>query len=304
MKYRNFMILITAVSTSFFCISAQSNCQSKNKENVNKNLSINKTTPDAKLPDEEVSQPNQVQMKTIDEGANSKIETPFIFVVRSTETYAQLQSLAANLPLKSRFNFNESAIVAVFAGTKNTGGYSVEIKKSSDKIEVGLIEPPKDSITTQALTTPYKIVLIPIEAEDNLVLEMAGNWQNTAQNYKITSGEFEYSGGIDGRVKKLSAEGTIKILSYGDYVTLIFNLTGKDTEKARKLIATASGKITDGNIDVPRLDAGSFSENPKPPVKVFGTMENNKLKLTFEPLPTNIADGFQLRGKIEADKIK
>ncbi len=118
-------------------------------------------------------------------------------------------------------------------------------------------------MTTQALTTPYKIVLIPIEAEDNLVLEMAGNWQNAAQTYKITSGEFEYSGGIDGRVKKFSAEGTIKILSFGDYVTLIFNLTGKDTEKARKLIATASGKITDGKIDVAATRRGKFFGKPE-----------------------------------------
>ncbi len=289
--------------TLFFCVAAQSDCQSKNKKEADKNMNMNKNTSE-KIPDEEVSQPNETRIKTIDEGTNSKIETPFIFVVRSAETYAQLQSFAENLPPASQFDFNKSVIVAAFAGTKNTGGYSVGIKKSADKIAVDLTAPPKDAMTTQALTTPYQIVLIPIETEDNLMLDIAENWQNAAETYKTTSGEFEYSGGIDGRVKNFTAEGTIKILRSGDNLTLIFNLSGKDAEKARKLNAAASGKIKDGKIDVPRLDAGSFSENPKPPVKVSGTLTNNRLNLIFEPLPTNIADGFQVQGKVEADKSK
>lgn len=303
MKNYRFSILTMISLTLFFCVAAQSNCQSKNKEQVNKKTNMNKTTPE-KMPDEEVSQPNETQIKTIDEGTNSKIETPFIFAARSAETYAQLQSFAENLPPASQFDFNKSAIVAAFAGTKNTGGYSVEIKKSADKITVELIAPPKDAMTTQALTTPYQIVLIPIQEDNDLVLDIAENWQKAAETYKVASGEFEYSGGITGLVKKFKAEGTIKILRSGDNITLIFNLSGKDTEKARRLNAAASGKIKDGKIDVPRLDAGSFAENPKPPVKVSGTLANNKLNLTFEPLPTNVADGFQVQGKVEANKTK
>ncbi|CAN5131437.1 hypothetical protein BH20ACI1_BH20ACI1_13740 [soil metagenome] len=303
MKNYNFLILPLISLTLFFCIAAQLNCQSKNKTEAGKNMNMNKNKSE-KMPDEEVSQPNEIKTQTIDEGTNSKIETPFIFVVRSAETYAQLQSFAENLPPASQFDFDKSAVIAAFAGTKNTGGYSVEIKKSADKIAVELIAPPKDAMTTQALTTPYKIVLTPIEAEDNLWLEIAENWQNTAETYKISVGEFEYSGGIAGLVKKFKAEGTIKILRFGDNLTLIFNLSGKDTEKSRKLNAAASGKIKDGKIDVPRLDAGGFAENPKPPLKVSGTLTNNKLNLTFEPLPTNVADGFQVQGKIEADKTK
>lgn len=261
--------------------------------NMNKNMS-------EKMPDEEVSPPNKIQLKTIDEGANSKIEKPFVFVARSAETYAQLQSFAENLPPAAQLDFNKSAVVAAFAGTKNTGGYSVEIQKSADKIAVDLNVPPKDAITTQALTTPYKIVLIPIDAEDNLSLNISENWQNAAQTYKVTSGEFVYSGGITGLVKKFAAEGTIKVLSFGDDATLIFDLSGKDTEKARRLNSAASGKIKNGKIDVPRLDAGSLADNPKPPVKVSGTLANNKLNLNFEPLPTNVADGFQVQGKVEA----
>ena len=300
MKNYSFLVLTMIGLTLFFCVAAQSNCQSKNNA-VKKKTNMNKTTPE-KTPDEKVSQPNETNSKTIAEGANSKIETPFVFAARSAETYAQMQSFAENLPPASQIDFDKSAIVAAFAGTKNTGGYSVGIQNSADKITINLIAPPKDAMTTQALTTPYKIMLIPIEAENNLLLNLAENWQNAAQTYKVSSGEFEYSGGFAGIVKKFEAEGTIKILRSGDNVTLIFNLTGKDAEKARKLNAAASGKITDGKIDLSRLDAGSFSENPKPPAKVSGTLSDDKLILSFEPLPTNVADGFQVRGNIKANK--
>ena len=296
------MLFFTLIGLSlFFCVAAQSDCQSKNKKSVNKNT--NKIMNE-KTPDEIVSSPNQTKLKTIAEGANSKIETPFVFVARSPETYTQMRSLAEDLPPASQFDFKKSAIVAAFAGTKNTGGYSVEIQKSGDKITVKSIAPPKGAMTTQALTAPYQIALIPVENEENLSLDIAENWQNAAQTYEVSSGEFEYSGGIIGLVKKFNVEGTIKILTLGDELTMIFNLSGRDAEKARKLDAAASGKIKDGKIDVPRLDAGSFSESPKPPLKVSGTLVNNKLNLTFEPLPTNIADGFQARGKIEVVKIR
>ncbi len=257
-----------------------------------------------KMPDEKVSPPNRTELKTIGEGANSNVEVPFVFVARSPETYAQMQSLAENLPPVSQFDFDKSAVVAAFAGTKNTGGYSVKIQKSADKIAVELIAPPKGAMTTQALTTPYEIVLIPVEKEDSLSLEVAENWQNAARTYRVASGEFEYSGGITGRAKEFNAEGTIKVLNFGDEITLIFDLSGKDAEKVRKLNAAASGKIKDGKIDVPRLDAGSFAESPKPPLKVSGTLANDRLNLTFEPLPTSVADGFQVRGRIEAAEVK
>ena len=69
-----------------------------------------------------------------------------------------------------------------------------------------------------------------------------------------------------------------------------------------KLTETASGIVKDGKLDLQRLDAGSFSEGPKPPDKVSGSMSENKLNLSFEPLPTNTADGFSMSGKLEAVK--
>ena len=90
----------------------------------------------------------------------------------------------------------------------------------------------------------------------------------------------------------------------GDLATLKFNLAGTNAEKNMRLTETASGTAKNGAIDLARLDAGSFSEGPKPPLKVSGTISGDKLSLNFEPLPTNIRDGFAVRGKLEANAGK
>lgn len=305
MKHYKVIFLTTLSLMLFFCVAAQSNCKSgKDKEQMNKKTDQNTKVSDQKMPDEIVSKPNNDEIKIITEGSYSKSEKPFVFVARSAEQYAQLQNLAENLPPAAAIDFKKSAVVAAFAGTKNTGGYSVAIKNSAGKIMIDVIVPPKDAMTTQALTMPFAVALVPVERDQELPLELAQNWSDAVENYKTTSGEFEYSGGIAGLQKKFAAEGNIGILSYGDDVTLLFNLSGKGAEKSRKLVGTVSGTIKNGKIDTMPLDAGSFSENPKPPLKVSGTVQNGKLSLIFESLPATVADGFQASGKIEATKVK
>jgi hypothetical protein len=275
---------------------------------VKKQKSGNKTkleTSNKKKPmNNKSSEKSAGGVKMLAEGFYSPIESPFIFVARSPETYAQIQSFVENLPSASTMDFSKTAVVAAFAGTKNTGGYSVIIKKTTDKIAIDVSTPPKDAMVTQVLTTPYNVSLVPVEEEMPFPIEVSANWKNAVQNYNITAGEFEYSGGFAGEVNKFTVEGTIDVLSFGSYATIIFNLSGKGAQKARKLTETASGSIKEGKINLVRLDAGSFSEGPKPPLKVSGTIANDKLALAFEPLPTIIADGYEARGKIEAVKIK
>lgn len=243
-------------------------------------------------------------VKYIAEGAYSKVEKPFVFAARAPETYAQLQTLVENLPPLSGIDFEKNAVVAAFAGTKKSGGYTVEIKKTANKITLSVVEPPKDAMTTQALTAPFAVALIPVEAEMPLVLDVSPKLKAAAQSYQVAKGNFEYSGGFAGDSARFDAEGTIGIFSFGNYATLVFNLSGKAAARSRKLTETASGTLIKGKINLARLDAGSFSEGPKPPVSVAGNLADNKLALTFEPLPTNVADGFEARGKVDAVKIK
>ena len=304
MRIYKLLVLLTLGLTLFFCAAAQSDCNSKNKspaDNLNtKNLNMNTKNPAV----EPTPQSKSDTIKIIAENAYSNIETPFIYVARNRETYAYLQNMVENLPAAATIDFDKAAVVAAFAGTKNTGGYSAVIKKTAGKITVEVAPPPQDAMTTQALTMPYQIALVPVEGKTALLLNISETWQNAVQTYKVTTGKFEYSGGISGRAVNFEAAGTIGILRSGDYVTLIFNLSGKDAQKERKLIETASGKIKDGKIEILEADAGSFSEGPKPPVKVSGTITGDKMSLNFEPLPPTIADGFQVQGNIEAVRNK
>jgi hypothetical protein len=66
----------------------------------------------------------------------------------------------------------------------------------------------------------------------------------------------------------------------------------------------ASGVDKSGNVQLTHLNAGTFADLPHPPLKVFGTATDAKLALTFESHPPIIADGYMLRGTLEAVKGK
>jgi len=291
------ILLLFVISFSLIgCASAQIKKRNTTEKSKNTNVKTNNKTANNK--------PMSVETKSLAEGAYSKVEEPFVFVAREQETYAQLQSIVENLPSASEIDFSKSAVVAAFAGTKNSGGYSVSIKNPAGKVFIEMINPPKDAMVTQVITTPFNVALIPLEENNSVNLELSANWKNAMQTYKIASGTFDYSGGIAGMRKEFGAEGAISILSFGNYATLVFNLAGKGANKNMKLADTASGSVKGGKIELARLGAGNFSENPKPPLKVSGTMTDGKLSLAFEPFPSRVADGFQARGKIEAVKTK
>ena len=282
-----FLILLSLSLVS--CASAQTNKRRATKKSEPKNA---KPMND---------KPISGELKIIAEGSYESLETPFIFVARSPETYAQLQNFVAQLPPAAEIDFAQTAIVAAFAGTKNTGGYSVSIKKAADRIRIDVVEPPKDAMTTDALTTPFAVALVPINQEKSLPLEISANWKNAMQTYKVTSGEFQT---IDVRQKKFSAEGTIGMLIFGDHATLIFNLSGKGANKDLRLAETSSGSMKANRIELARFGAESFAGNSQSPLKVSGTLEGDRLSLSLESFPSGVNAKRQTRGKIEAVKVK
>jgi hypothetical protein len=300
MKAFKFLLSVLISLSLIACASAQvKKGKTNEKSKTNTTKTMEKTGSDKPTEKTESG-----ELKVLAEGSYSKVEQPFVFIARSNETYTQLQNFAENLPSVLEIDFSKFAVVAAFAGMKNSGGYSVSIKILAGKVSVDTVNPPKDAIVTMAITAPFKVALVPLDENGSLNLELSASWQNAMQIYRINSGAFEYSGGFAGIRKEFGVEGTIGVLSFGDNATLFFNLAGKGTEKTRKLSAVTSGLIKDGRIDLARLDAGNFSENPKPPLKVSGTIASNKLSLVFEPLPSQISDGFQARGNIEAAKAK
>jgi hypothetical protein len=289
--FKNFIPVILLFSLMTTCADAQN----KNSKEINSQPVV-----ETNMKSSETKSDSGVEI--LAEGAFSKVESPFVFTARSKETYAQLKTLVENLPAESEIDFDKQAVVAAFAGTKNTGGYSVEIKKANGKIAVEILAPPKDAMVTQSLTQPFVVALVSVESENELSLTLSADWTGAMQNYKVISGEFEYSGGFAGRRKQFAVEGAVGVFTLDNLITMVFNLSGKGADKNMKLAETASGTIKDGKIEIARINVGSFSEGPKPPDKVSGMLINDKLSLTFEPLPTYISDGFSARGKIEGLK--
>lgn len=245
------------------------------------------------------------EYKVLIEGQFSKVETPFVFVARDGETYALIRSMVESLPASSTIDFTKTAVVAAFAGERNTGGWTVAIRPiPADKTIVDINAPRKGGMTAQVISTPFQVVLVPVSEIQPLALELTPTWTNRMKTYRVSKGDFEFSGGIRGMTKKFAAEGTIDVLTYGDHVTYNFNLSGKGNDRAMKLSEMASGVVTGGRVEIARLDAGTFAEIPHPPLKVSGTATEQKLTLAFEPHPPVIADGFLARGKLEAVKIK
>jgi hypothetical protein len=237
-------------------------------------------------------------------GSQSQVDQPFVFIARDAKTYAQLQNLVEGLPAVSTVDFRRNAVVAGFAGTRPTGGWTVEIKKSGNRFGVVIQPPAKGSMVIQVITTPFKVSLVPVDEEAGLLLTLAPAIINQMQVFRVNKGDFEFTGGIAGICRKFKADGTIRLLTFGEYSTIWFDLKGKGTEKKRKLSDIASGTLKIGKFELPRLDAGSFVELPRPPFEVIGTLKSKVLSLNFNSLPTNLADGFEGKGKLEAIRLK
>ena len=107
---------------------------------------------------------------TIEQGSVSGITSPTALVIKSEEEWRDLwarhAAVRAPTPGPPQIGFLREMVIAVFAGERSTGGFTVEVTAidvSSGTIRVTYREsgPPPDSILTQALTQPYHLVTTP-----------------------------------------------------------------------------------------------------------------------------------------------
>ncbi len=277
----------------FFTVAA-----SQAKKNTNSKP--NKTKP--------VQNTMKDDFTVIAEGSDSMVDQPFIFVARDVETYSALQKLIPNLPQKDKSFFDTNNVVAAFSGTKPTGGYSIQFKKGV-MIEVKEIKPPKGSMTIQVITTPYKIIAIPKindeTTQQNLELKTDVLWNSKWQNYQVTNGEMTESGGFAGRQKHIPFGGTIKVMRFGDFITLRINFYSRIKDHEGKIKDMASGIVdNEGNIKLTYIDPCSLIQTPRPLLTTEGKFEGNNLLINFDSAQTIVADGYQAKGKLEAVKLK
>jgi hypothetical protein len=243
-------------------------------------------------------------IKILTQGAYNSVSESFVAIARDAETYKELRSLDANLPVLTADAFNQTAVVAAFLGQRNTGGFGVEITRTADgAVRISEATPPPGSMTTQALTTPYKIVSMPVENERPLRLELGQTWRDGMRPYKVASGEFTMSGGFAGRSENMRLEGGFAVMRYASLATFIFDLKGTGAAKARELKEAATGVVqSGGQVSLARFNAGTLVEPPANLLAAKGQFNNNEsdLTFTFESLPSTVADGYQGKGRLAA----
>ena len=245
-------------------------------------------------------------MKVLAAGQYGKVEEPFLVVAREAKVYGELRALAEGLPELGADFFEKHAVVAAFAGTRNSGGYGVEIKRGADKrLVVEETAPPEGAMTTMALTQPFKVVAVEVGEEESVEFAFGGARRSSTQwrPYAVTSGEFTTGGGFAGRYEKLTLAGTLSVARLGRLLTVLFELKGEGGKRGRALRGAATGIGGDAaGFEIPHLDAGTLVDHPRPPLRVSGQFAEDaaKLSLSFESLPTNVSDGFGGTGKLEA----
>jgi protease stability complex PrcB-like protein len=105
-------------------------------------------------------------MRTVARGDQSFIESERQVVARSSaEWNAIWRQHDPDRPVPA-VDFSKEMVVGVFLGSRNTGGYSVEIVSASVEQDALIVRyrqrtPPPDAITAQVITMPFQLVAIP-----------------------------------------------------------------------------------------------------------------------------------------------
>ncbi len=242
-------------------------------------------------------------LKMMAQGQQSRLSNPFIVAARDSDSYAALRKLVAELPSLDKGFFESNMVVAAFLGERRTGGYGVSFKRTGDGgLRIDETTPPKGNMTIQVITTPFAVAALPLKSNESLAIDAGAAWRAAARTFRVRGGEFQMSGGIAGRTEKYEITGIIGVMREAELVTLLFDLKGKGSAKARALKGAASGIVqADGSIAVNRLGAATFVDQPADDLRLKGMLTERKLSLTYESIPGRIADGYNGRGSLEAE---
>ena len=293
MKNRRNLLIVLILSGLFVsCADAQTKRRKKQK-----NTNQNTQKPVIKEPT------NTGDLKILATALMGNVEEPLIYVARDAATYESLKKMVPELPAANGIDFKKTAVVAAFLGTKPTAGFEVNFAKAANNsVKIEIVNKAPGSMVAQVLTTPFKVALVPTDEEKPLQLEIGAEWRNTMRIYRVSAGEFSFSGGFAPIQKRFNLEGTIGVWRFGDLITIDFKANGKGSEKTRKINEIASGVVSGNSILLNRIDAVNLIDPPHPALKATGTFGENQISLAFESLPTTYADGYEGKGNLTAIK--
>lgn len=293
-----FVLVVPLLTVSCYSQESISLEELRRRNQQNKNKTKNKENAKVSIP------------RVLAEGSDSNVEVPFVFVARDSATLQNLSRLVDGFSMDSKIDFQKQAVVAAFSGTKNTGGYSVLIKKKDGKVHVEDLAPVHGSIVTTVITKPYRVSLIDIGEEETLDVVLSEtnpknrsvmSWKKNMSEYKVTSGEFQFSGGFIGVEKKFAVKGTVSEMKYGDLKSFVFDLEPVGTQTGKKMTGIATA-IQEGNEwSIARFEPGAMIDSPHPPFVVSITATSAGYAMGFEPgkRPYVTNDGYSGSGKIE-----
>ena len=245
-------------------------------------------------------------MKVLAEGSYGQVSDPFVAVARDARVYAALRRMAKELPPLADDFFRSNAVVAAFAGLRNTGGYSIEVTRT-DRGQLLVIQhaPAPDMMTTQVLTHPFQVVAVPAKEGENVSLVLQGGLaMSMLRPYRVASGGLASGEGRAGGAEKVGLEGELRVARYEELATVFFDVRGAGAKGSNVLQAAATGVVGDGGrFSLTGLGAGTLAGEASPRLRVTGRLtgrDEDRLELDFaSPLPS-VAGGAGGAGKLSA----
>jgi hypothetical protein len=248
------------------------------------------------------SETTNKDIRQLAESQRSTIAESFIIVARDVETYALLQQQVGNLPEQTAEFFGSQAVVAVFLGQRPTSGFAIDITAPDGSIRVMERRPPPNAMVKMVLTAPFKVVAIPVSPNEPLSFSLDETWKNKLRTYRLTTGEVTITRGFAGTTKKLTLQGTIRVMRAGSWATFIFDIQSSSDKTKRTLNDIASGKVDSaGTVVLKRVDA--LTGAIQSPFRASGefSKQEQDLNLRFETIGApRISDNFTAQGFLAA----
>lgn len=117
----------------------------------------------------------------IDAGDSASVSVRKNYAARDQESYLRIWRMAHGEDGTMPFpvDFSESYVIGVFMGQQSSGGYGIEVASITDRgdqrlVAVNLTSPGRTCVVTEALTSPYQFVVVPMSmnSHENLDVEV------------------------------------------------------------------------------------------------------------------------------------
>jgi len=234
-------------------------------------------------------------LEILAQGIQSRIQHPFVAVIRDAQTYAELKKAEPQLPKLDEEFFESSIAVAAFLGERNTGGYSVEITREGGGILVTENKPGKSAMVTQMITFPFELVSVPALGTSPVAVAYPDNSNFVKQSYHVTTGNFTNSGGLVERIEQYGLEGKVDVLRERNLATFSFFLKNTGETNEHLLLDSVTGQIGSGGaITIRKMSAWTLVSVPNGGLEAKGefTKNDSRMLLNFNSRRSLAVDGY------------